>query len=63
MGVLLVICGVLAIAGGVFGKEFYVADVLGSDSYKRRRSTWSGRLIFILGGVCFLALGIKFLLD
>jgi hypothetical protein len=63
MGVLFVICGVVAIAGGVFGKQFYVADVLGNDSYKRRSSTWSGRLIFILVGVFFLAVGIKFLVD
>jgi hypothetical protein len=63
MGVLLVICGVVAIAGGVFAKEFYSADVLSLAPYEERMPRWAGRLLFILVGVFFLAVGIKLLLD
>lgn len=61
MGILFVILGCLAIVAGIFGKEFYAADVITGTGYKQKRSRWSGRLIFIAGGLFFIAAGIKFL--
>ena len=65
MGVLFVIVGGLATALGVFGKDFYVADIITLSSFKKneKMARWLGRLIFILGGVLFVALGMKFLVD
>lgn len=63
MGIFLIIFGGLAIAGGVFGKNFYAADVVALDSFKQKSSRWSGRLIFIAVGVVLIAVGIKLLVD
>ena len=63
MGVLLVIFGVLAIAGGIFGKDFRVADVIALGEFKQKRSRWSGRLLFIVVGVGLIGIGIKMLLG
>jgi hypothetical protein len=65
MGIVFMLVGVAGILGGIFGKKFYAGDALTLSSYKneRRVSTWYGRLIFILVGTCFIALGVKFLLD
>ncbi len=63
MGVLLVIFGVLAIAGGVLGKDFHVAGVIALSEFKQKRSRWSGRLVFIVVGVGLIGIGIKMLLG
>ena len=63
MGILFVIIGVLAIAAGIFGKNFYEADGIALGAFKRKSSEQSGRLVFILVGVFFIALGIKFLVG
>ena len=63
MGILFVILGTAAIAGGIFAKEFYVGDVLSGDAYKQKSSKWSGRLVFIVVGACFVALGIRLLIG
>jgi hypothetical protein len=63
VGILLVIFGVLGILGGVFGKEFYAADVIALHEYKQKRSKWSGRLLFIVVGVGLVCIGIKLLFD
>jgi hypothetical protein len=63
MGILFVILGTAAIAAGVFVKDFYVADILSGVGFKQKRSRWSGRLIFIVGGLSFVAAGIKVLMG
>ena len=63
MGILLVISGILAIVVGIFGRNFYEADVIALRAFKQKSSTWSGRLVFIVVGVVFVALGIKLLVD
>lgn len=63
MGMFFVIFGSLAIIGGIFGKDFYAADVIALGKFKQKSSRWSGRLVFIVGGIFLLALGIKFLLE
>jgi len=63
MGVLLIIFGGLALVGGIFAKDFYVADVVALGAFKQKSSTWSGRLVFILVGVVLIAVGIKLLIG
>jgi hypothetical protein len=63
MGFVLMIFGGLAIAGGILGKHFYEADVIGLVASKRKSSTWSGRLVFIAVGVALIAGGIKLLMG
>ena len=62
-GVLLVIFGVLAIVGGVMGKDFHAADVIALGEFKQKSSRWSGRLVFIIVGVGLIGVGIKMLLG
>jgi len=40
MGIFLVIFGGLAIAGGIFGKDFNAADVVSLYAYKQKSSKW-----------------------
>jgi len=63
MGFIALIIGGVALAAAVFGKEFYVADVDSGSGFKpdQRRSTWSGRLVCIIVGLGFIAIGIKLL--
>ena len=63
MGVLLVIFGVLAIAGGVLGNNFQAADVIALGEFKQKSSRWSGRLVFVVVGVGLIGIGIKMLLG
>jgi len=63
MGILFVISGGLAIVVGVLGKDFYVADVITLAPYKKKSSKWSGKLVFIVVGLGFIALGIKLLVS
>jgi hypothetical protein len=63
MGVLLVLFGVLAIAGGVLGKSFQAADVIALGDYKQKSSRWSGRLVFIVVGVGLIGIGITLALS
>jgi hypothetical protein len=63
MGIFFVIMGVLAIAVAIFGKKFTVADVLSLSGYRQKSSTWSGRLVFAVGGISFVALGVKLLMG
>ena len=63
MGILFVVCGGVAIAVGILGKDFHAADVITGLGYRRKTSRWSGRLVFIVVGVFFVAMGVKFLLD
>ncbi len=60
-GVLLVIFGVLAIVGGVLGKDFHAADVIALREFKQKSSRWSGRLVFIVVGVGLIGIGVKML--
>jgi|UPI00037BBD43 hypothetical protein len=57
------ILGGLAIVGGVLGSNFYAADVLSLAAYKQKSSRRSGQLVFIVVGLAFIALGIKFLVS
>ena len=61
MGIFLIIAGIVGIAGGIFGKDFYVADAISLSAFKQKSSTWSGRLVFLLVGVSLIAVGIKLL--
>jgi hypothetical protein len=63
VGILFVIFGGLAIVVGVLGKNFYAADVLSGVGYKQKSSRWSGKLVFIVVGLGFIALGIKLLVS
>jgi hypothetical protein len=63
LGIFLVICGGLAIVGGIFGKDFYKADILALGAFKEKSSRWSGRLVFIVGGVVLIAIGIRLIVD
>jgi hypothetical protein len=63
MGIFLMIFGALAIAGGIFGKTFYKADVIALGAFGRKWSTWFGRLLFIVVGGALIAVGIKLLVD
>lgn len=63
IGVLLVVFGVIGVAGGLFGKTFYHADAITVSQGKEKSSTWSGRLVFFIVGLGLLATGIKLLLD
>jgi hypothetical protein len=59
MSLFSLILGVFSIAVGILGKDFYVADVLSGVGYKQKRSKWSGKLICIVVGLLFLAIGIR----
>ena len=61
--IVLIIPGITGIVVGIIGKKFYNADVLSLSRYRQESSTWSGRLVFIVVGVLFIAIGIKFLVD
>jgi len=63
MGIFLVIFGGLAIAGGIFGKDFNAADVVSLYAYKQKSSKWSGRLVFLLVGAGLVAIGVKLLVG
>jgi hypothetical protein len=63
MGVLLVIFGVLGIAGGIFGKDFRAADVVALGEFKQKSSKWSGQLVFIVAGLILIGIGIKMLVG
>lgn len=63
MDFLALIIGVFSIVVGIVGKDFHVADVLSGVGYKQKSSKWSGRLIFILVGVFFMADGIMGLIG
>ena len=63
IGALLVIFGVLGIAGGIFGKDFRNADIIALHEFRNQQKmpTWLGRLVFIVAGVCLIGVGIKML--
>jgi hypothetical protein len=61
-GIVSLIVGGVAIAAGIFGRDFYVADVLSGVGFKQKSSRWSGRLICMVVGVSFVAAGIKLLM-
>ena len=63
MGLLLIAFGVLSIAGGILGRNFYAADVNSLAPFKQKSSTWSGRLIFLSVGAALVAIGIGLLLK
>jgi len=63
MAIFTVLVGAAAIAAGIFGKHFHSADVASGLPFKQKSSTWSGRLIFIVVGIAFVAAGIKQLMD
>ncbi len=56
MDIISIICGLIAICIGVFGKEFYSGDSFTVSGYKReeRVSTWWGRIVFLLVGAMFI---------
>jgi hypothetical protein len=60
MSWVLIAFGVAAIVGGVFGKEFFAADVNSLAEFRppQKSSTWSGRAVFIGVGVGLILIGI-----
>lgn len=65
MGFVFLLAGIAAILTGIFGRTLFAADALTLSGYKHQRkvSTWWGKSIFIVVGLFFIALGVKFLLD
>jgi hypothetical protein len=64
VGTLLVIFGVIGIAGAILAKDFYVADLNGHEfKSKQRMTTWLGRLVCVVAGVGLIAVGIKMLIG
>ena len=61
MPVLLVIFGLLAVIGGIFGKDFHAADIESLGEYKQKTSSRFGRVFFFLVGICLIGVGIKML--
>jgi uncharacterized membrane protein YidH (DUF202 family) len=61
--VFLIIFGVLAVAAGIFGKEFRAADIITLHAYKQKIPTWLGRLICFVAGAGLIGIGIKMLLG
>jgi H+/Cl- antiporter ClcA len=59
----LIVFGVLGIAAGILGKEFYAADIITLHAYKQKQPAWLGRLVCIVVGVGLIAIGIKLLLG
>lgn len=64
-GALFVIVGALGIAGGIFGKNFRNADILGLHEFRdqSKTPTWLGRVVFIVAGLGLIAVGIKMLVE
>ena len=57
------IAGIVGIAVGILGKEFYVADLDGIQiKPEKKSSVWSGRLVFITAGILLLFIGIRMIL-
>ncbi len=63
MGMFFVIMGVALVVVGIVGRKFSKADVLSLSGYRQRSSAWSGRLLFIVVGVLFVAWGIRLLMG
>ena len=64
MGYFFVILGVVALVIGITGKEFYVDGFEGAEVRPPRKSSvWSGRLVFSVVGVSFIALGVKMIFE
>ena len=63
IGALLIIFGVLGIAGAIFAKEFWAADVIALHEFKQKLPTWLGRLVCVVAGVGLIAIGVKMLIG
>jgi hypothetical protein len=63
IGTLLIIFGVLGIAGAIFAKEFWAADVMALHEFKQKLPTWLGRLVCAVAGVGLIAVGVKMLVG
>ena len=63
IGAILVIFGVLGIAGAIFAKEFWAADAIGLHEFKPKQKlpTWLGRLVCAVAGLGLIVVGIKML--
>jgi hypothetical protein len=63
VAVLLIIFGVLAVAGGIFGRDFRAADVIALREFRQKSSKWSARLVFFVVGLALIGVGIKMLVG
>ena len=63
IGTILVIFGVLGIAGAVLGKDFRVADPETLIETKQKMPTWLGRLLWAVVGTGMIGIGIKMQVD
>jgi len=65
IGAILVVFGVLGIAGAIFAKEFWAVDGLGLREFKRKQKlpTWLGRLVCAVAGLGLIGVGIKMLVE
>jgi hypothetical protein len=63
VGTLLVIFGVIGIAGAIFAKDFYVGDGLREFKANQKMPTWLGRLVCCVAGAGLIAGGIKMLIE
>ena len=63
LGAILVVFGVLGIAGAIFAKDFWAADVIALHEFKQKLPTWLGRLVCAVAGLGLIAVGIKMLVG
>jgi hypothetical protein len=59
VGVFLMLFGCILIVGGIFGENFYAADVDSLAPFNQKSSRWSGKVLFVVVGVLLLAIGAK----
>jgi hypothetical protein len=59
MGIVFIIGGLIGIAIGIRGGEFYAGDADAISSFNQKVSSRSGRVVFILAGILLIAGGIK----
>jgi hypothetical protein len=59
VGILLVICGCLVIAIGMFRSNFCSADFLTAAAYGHKSRAMPGQLISIVIGLLFVAFGVR----
>jgi hypothetical protein len=63
IGAVVIIFGALGIGGAIFAKEFWAADVIALQEFKRKLPTWLGRLVSGVAGVSLIAIGVKMLIG
>ena len=63
MAIMATILGCVAIAGGIFGKTFYSADVWGGSISDKPIPRWLGRTIALFVGIFMIVVGTASLIN